>query len=207
MLNVVVGAAVMMVDPGTPQSYRDGRHDNNNNNNNNNLEMLSRRSILATSCHPLVLAMGGLSVETASPNIAAATAVVKTPTTTRTSADVTSSVAPFTVITDPDTSYSALAYQPPPRQQQQQQARPSLVPPPPLLIFLHGAGTNQRDIANLVDPHGEHAGLLPSLVATKRAPAELLDEFAILVPYSYQERSFYEEPRVQTFAIHTVGCR
>jgi predicted esterase len=196
ILNAVVAAAVVMVDPGAPQSIPDGKR---NNNNYYNFGMLTRRSILATSFHPLVLTMGGLSVETTLPNIAAAAAT--TPTTTYTSADATSSVAPFTVITDPGTGYSALAYQPQPpaatqQQQQQQQTLGSQVPPlPPLLIFLHGAGTNQRDITNLIDPQGEHAGLLPSVVATKRAPAELLDEFAILVPYSYQKRSFYEEPR------------
>jgi predicted peptidase len=101
-------------------------------------------------------------------------------------AEDTTTVAPFHVVTDPD-SYSALAYEPP----------VSTFKPDsrPLILFLHGAGMNERDIRNLCDTKGEHAGLLPSLVCSNRAPKVLLDTFCILAPYSYQKRSFYEEPR------------
>jgi predicted peptidase len=91
-------------------------------------------------------------------------------------------VLPWKVVTDPET-YSALAYSPPSREL------------PPLILFLHGAGINERDISNLFDPNGEHASLLPSLVSEGQAPKLLLDEFAILAPYCFGKRSFYQEPR------------
>jgi predicted peptidase len=90
---------------------------------------------------------------------------------------------PWQVVTDPET-YSALAYSPP--------SKDAL---PPLVLFLHGAGMNERDISNLADPNGEHAGLLPSLIFAGQAPKLLLDKFAVLAPYSFGKRSFYEETR------------
>lgn len=94
---------------------------------------------------------------------------------------------PWKVASDPET-FSALAYSPPSNDNEN-------ALPPPLILFLHGAGINERDISNLIDPNGEHAGLLPSLVSTGQAPKLLLDKFAILAPYSFGKRSFYEEPR------------
>jgi len=87
-------------------------------------------------------------------------------------------------VTDPAT-YSALVYTPP---------QPSNKPPP-LLVVIHGAGKNERDIWNLADIQGEHAGLVPSLIASGKAPRSLLDNFAVVAPYSQGKLSFYEEPR------------
>jgi predicted peptidase len=69
-----------------------------------------------------------------------------------------------------------------------------------MIIFLHGAGKNDRDISNLADIQGEYAGLLPSLIETKTAPAVLMDNFVVLSPYAYGERSFYNEPRSKLLA-------
>lgn len=88
-------------------------------------------------------------------------------------------------VTDPAT-YSALVYTPPRRKDNK---------PPPLLVVIHGAGTNERDVWNLADIQGEHAGLVPSLIASDKAPQVLLDNFAVVAPYSQGKRSFYEEPR------------
>lgn len=65
----------------------------------------------------------------------------------------------------------------------------------PLLIVLHGAGKNDKDVWNLADPQGEHAGLVPSLIATNKAPLALTDNFAVVAPYSAGKASFYDEPR------------
>ena len=81
-------------------------------------------------------------------------------------------------------TYSALVYAP-----------PGINKLPPLLIVVHGAGKNERDIWNLADIRGEHAGLVPSLIATGKAPRALLDNFAVVAPYSQGKRSFYREPR------------
>jgi predicted peptidase len=108
-------------------------------------------------------------------------------------------------VTDPQT-YSALAYAPPKKDE-------TLVP---LILVLHGAGRNDLDIwQDLANPKGEHAGLIPSLIASGRAPKELTDHFAVVAPYSYQKRSFYEEPRTKLLqfvnwvcseAGRTAGC-
>ena len=86
-------------------------------------------------------------------------------------------------VSDPNT-YSALVYSP-------------SVPKTklPLLVFLHGAGENNIGPWDLADTKGEHRGLLPSLLASGRAPPELTDNFAVVAPYSAGRRSFYEEPR------------
>jgi len=90
------------------------------------------------------------------------------------------------VIEDND-SYSALTYSPP--------LQPS-DPDAPLIVVLHGAGKNDLDIMqDLADPNGEHSGLIPSLIQSGKAPAELLTNFAVLAPYSYGKASFYEDPR------------
>jgi len=92
-------------------------------------------------------------------------------------------------ITDPET-YSALAYSPP-TTQAQEEARV------PLIVVLHGAGINSGTASDLADPKGEHAGLIPSLLASGNAPKELSERFAVLAPYSQGKTSFYEEPRTK----------
>ena len=89
-------------------------------------------------------------------------------------------------VRDPAT-YSALAYVDPTVNNKDQKL--------PLLIVLHGAGKNEKDVWNLADPRGEHAGLIPSLIATNQAPKALTDNFAVVAPYAAGKRSFYEEPR------------
>jgi dienelactone hydrolase len=66
---------------------------------------------------------------------------------------------------------------------------------PPLILVLHGAGQNKQDAWELADIQGEHAGLIPSLIASGSAPAILTDSFCVLAPYSFGKLSFYEEPR------------
>lgn len=65
----------------------------------------------------------------------------------------------------------------------------------PLLVVLHGAGMNNEDAWALTNSKGEHAGLIPSLIATDRAPPELTENFVVVAPYSQGKLSFYEEPR------------
>lgn len=90
------------------------------------------------------------------------------------------------VVTDPNT-YSALYYAP---------TKLDKDHPPPLLVVLHGAGTNNQQILeDLANPKGEHAGLVPSLIADGSAPASLLENFAILAPYSAGKPSFYGDSR------------
>ena len=105
------------------------------------------------------------------------------------------------VVTDPNT-YSALAYMPSRYQDRlssstsSPSSSPSSTSPPPLILLLHGAGRNDLDIMeDLGNPIGEHAGLIPSLIASGDAPNILLENFAVLAPYSYGKTSFYEEPR------------
>lgn len=98
--------------------------------------------------------------------------------------------SPLLVVTDPKT-YSALYYAPP-------QIASTTTPPPPLILVLHGAGLNNLDIrSDLADPQGEHAGLIPSLIASGGAPPELLTNFAVLAPYSQGKTSFYEDSRTK----------
>jgi len=96
-------------------------------------------------------------------------------------------------VTDPNT-YSALVYEPPVAKST---SSPSSPPKKlPLLVVLHGAGTNERDVWNLADIKGEHAGLVPSLIQAGKAPSALTDNFVMVAPYCGQgKRSFYEEPR------------
>lgn len=61
--------------------------------------------------------------------------------------------------------------------------------------MLHGAGKNKDGVWSLADPKGEHAGLLPSLIARNTAPLGAADNFAAVAPYAEGKRSFYEEPR------------
>lgn len=69
---------------------------------------------------------------------------------------------------------------------------------PPLIVVLHGAGRNDLDIRkDLADPNGEHAGLIPSLIASGQAPPVLLENFAVLAPYSQGRPSFYQDSRSQ----------
>lgn len=95
------------------------------------------------------------------------------------------------VIQDPQT-YSALAYEP---SSPKPGASSAL---PPLIVVLHGAGRNDLEIRqDLADPMGEHAGLIPSLIASGQAPSILLDNFAVIAPYSYGRPSFYQDSRSQ----------
>jgi predicted peptidase len=90
-------------------------------------------------------------------------------------------------VTDPHT-YSALAYAPPHKKDESDL--------PPLILVLHGAGKNDQDmLSDLGSIRGEHAGLIPSLIQAGQAPQELIDNCAVLAPYSYGSPSFYEEPR------------
>ena len=106
---------------------------------------------------------------------------------------IPSSKSLWHIIHDPE-SYSALSYSPPPPPPPTtSNERP---PPPPLIVVLHGAGKNDLDILqDLADPRGEHAGLIPSLIESGQAPTELLDNFAVLAPYSYGKTSFYQDSR------------
>lgn len=88
------------------------------------------------------------------------------------------------LVNDPET-YSALAYSPP---------RSDSSSLPPLILLLHGAGSNDKSPWDLANPNGEHAGLIPSLIASGRAPLEV-QNCAILAPYSFNAPSFYSEPR------------
>eukprot|EP00978_Attheya_sp_CCMP212_P032370 scaffold126150_cov60-Attheya_sp.AAC.6 len=95
-------------------------------------------------------------------------------------------------VTDPDT-YSALLYTPPSSSSSSSNEPKKKLP---LLVVLHGAGKNDEDIwTELANPRGEHAGLIPSLLASGRAPPELADNFMVVAPYSFGKTSFYEEPR------------
>lgn len=87
-------------------------------------------------------------------------------------------------VADPQT-YSALSYTPPGSAGKKR----------PLLVVLHGAGKNDRDAWDLAELKGEHGGLVPSLLASGKAPLALTDNFAVVAPYSAGSRSFYEEPR------------
>ena len=90
------------------------------------------------------------------------------------------------VVTDPET-YSALSYAPPNNADNANA---------PLILVLHGAGKNNKDILqDLANPIGEHAGLIPSLIASGTAPSNLLENFSVLAPYSYGKPSFYNDPR------------
>jgi len=95
------------------------------------------------------------------------------------------------VVTDPET-YSALSYAPSNNGNNNENNKNT----PPLILVLHGAGKNDNDILrDLANPTGEHAGLIPSLIASNTAPSNLLDNFCILAPYSFGKPSFYNDPR------------
>ena len=97
----------------------------------------------------------------------------------------------LTEISDPN-SYTALAYGPPPSSSSSSSSK-SL---PPLILVLHGAGKNDLNIwDDLASPNGEHRGLIPSLIESGNAPNELLQNFAILAPYSKGQDSFYQDSR------------
>ena len=97
------------------------------------------------------------------------------------------------VVTDPNT-YSALAYSsssssPLSSNDDGKQKKP-------LIVVLHGAGRNDDDIiSDLGNPRGEHAGLIPSLIASNKAPKELMENFTVLAPYSFGKASFYQDSR------------
>ena len=91
------------------------------------------------------------------------------------------------VVTDPNT-YSALMYSSHSSPTNQGEKMP-------LLVVLHGAGNNQDGVWSLADPKGEHAGLLPSLIASNQAPQAAVDNFIVVAPFAEGKRSFYEEPR------------
>lgn len=90
------------------------------------------------------------------------------------------------IVADPKT-YSALSYAPPNNNEKT-----------PLILVLHGAGRNDLDIRqDLGNPSGEHAGLIPSLMESGKAPSNLLQNFAVLAPYSRGKPSFYSDSRSQ----------
>ena len=92
----------------------------------------------------------------------------------------------LTVVEDPET-YSALSYAPPNNANNANT---------PLILVLHGAGKNDREILqDLANPFGEHAGLIPALIASDTAPSNLLENFCVLAPYSFGKPSFYNDPR------------
>jgi predicted peptidase len=92
----------------------------------------------------------------------------------------------LSIVKDPET-YSALAY-----------AAPNKGKKNPLILVLHGAGRNDQDIlTDFANPRGEHAGLIPSLIVSKQAPKELLENFSVLAPYAYGKASFYQDSRSQ----------
>ncbi|CAB9497868.1 phospholipase Carboxylesterase [Seminavis robusta] len=91
-------------------------------------------------------------------------------------------------VTDPNT-YPALVYSNPKSASNNQDKKI------PLLVVLHGAGKNDETVWSLADPKGEHAGLLPSLIACDTAPETATDNFAVVAPYAAGKQSFYEEPR------------
>eukprot|EP00565_Helicotheca_tamesis_P002707 CAMPEP_0185731152 /NCGR_PEP_ID=MMETSP1171-20130828/12002_1 /TAXON_ID=374046 /ORGANISM="Helicotheca tamensis, Strain CCMP826" /LENGTH=420 /DNA_ID=CAMNT_0028400351 /DNA_START=29 /DNA_END=1294 /DNA_ORIENTATION=+ len=97
---------------------------------------------------------------------------------------------PLQTITDPNT-YSSLCYV----STNNKSSSNNNNKPLPLIVFLHGAGKNELPISNLANPAGEHGGLLPSLIASGKAPDTLLQNFVVVCPYSQNKRSFYEEPR------------
>lgn len=103
--------------------------------------------------------------------------------------DAAKQIERLKVVTDPRT-YSALSYAPPNNDAKT-----------PLILVLHGAGRNDLDIRrDLGNPYGEHAGLIPSLIESGNAPSNLLQNFAVLAPYSYGKPSFYNDARSQLLA-------
>lgn len=91
------------------------------------------------------------------------------------------------VVTDPNT-YSALAYESVVKNEKSERK--------PLIVVLHGAGRQNKDIlSDLGDPNGEHAGLIPSLIAANEAPKELTENFSVLAPYAFGKTSFYQDSR------------
>lgn len=103
-----------------------------------------------------------------------------------------SSPSPLVKVKDPMT-FSALSYAPPVKD-----GAMGAAPPPPLLLVLHGAGRNAVDDVReeLASAWGEHSTLIPALIESGKAPDALLDEFAVLAPYSGKgTSSFYELPR------------
>jgi predicted peptidase len=76
----------------------------------------------------------------------------------------------------------------------------------PVLVVLHGAGKNELDVWNLADIRGEHAGLIPSLLASGKAPPELYENFIVIAPYSIGKASFYDEPRSKLLQCIRWAC-
>ena len=103
--------------------------------------------------------------------------------------------SPLQVIRDPDT-YSALTYSPPSSWMPGSSNENTQILPP-LIVVLHGAGRNNLDILDdLANPQGEHAGLIPSLIASRdfdKAPSLLLHNCSMVAPYSYGKTSFYQD--------------
>lgn len=77
----------------------------------------------------------------------------------------------------------------------------------PVIIVLHGAGQNTIESTwNIANPNGEHAGLIPSLLYSNRAPSDLYENFIVIAPYSFGKTSFYDEPRSRTLQFVTWAC-
>ena len=153
---------------------------------------LNRRSVITGTTAALVVSSlppVSSAASSQSPqeprDIMASSELLSKPThTTNTNVNNNTIDSPLKVVTDPQT-YSALAYAPPNNNKKT-----------PLILVLHGAGKNDKDILrDLADPYGEHAGLIPSLIASHTAPSNLLNNFCVLAPYSYGKSSFYDDPR------------
>ena len=153
---------------------------------------LNRRSVitgtpaaLVSSLPPVSSAASSQSPQEPRDLMSSSSELLSKPThTTNTNVNSNTIDSPLKVVTDPQT-YSALAYAPPNNNKKT-----------PLILVLHGAGKNDKDILrDLADPYGEHAGLIPSLIASHTAPSNLLNNFCVLAPYSSGKSSFYEDPR------------
>jgi predicted esterase len=65
------------------------------------------------------------------------------------------------------------------------------------LVVLHGAGKNEDSstFKALGDSRGDHANLPLQLLASNKAPDVLAEQFCVVAPYAYPQRSFLNEPR------------
>jgi len=168
---------------------------------------MDRRSAIECGCASLLVAQQQLPSGTPFPSREAAARSHVNPDANANANSNSNPYPPLTVVTDPNT-YSALAYAPPganTNTDADTNADTDTKPPPPLVLVLHGAAINGRGILeDLADPFGEHAGLIPSLIAGHTAPTNLLEGCCVLAPYATRSSSsssgsgtatFYGEPR------------
>jgi predicted esterase len=169
------------------------------------MAMNRRTAILNSPLAPSVLAVATATTSTGITSLLwppSSSSAFTATTTTTTTAPNDSQPNILKIVTDPKT-YSALVYSPPgdPTAATPSNLSPSslLAPPPPLILVLHGAGRNDLSIyEDLGNPFGEHAGLVPALIESKKydvIPKTLLENFCVLAPYSYGKSSFYNDSR------------